>query len=255
MLAIGLAVAGLIAGRRSVATGAWAIGLAGATILSFGTHAPGYELLYRGVPGLDGLRAPARAAVLVLFFAAALAAQGYAWLDARAGARRRPLWVVAAIAVLMLEYSVLPLALAPYPAAPPPLYAWLAQQPRTLIVELPLPEAHALPGDEPRYGYLSTFHWLPTVNGYSGYYPASYLRNLEGLRHFPDAESIARLRRLGVGLVIVHGQLAADVPAGPLVPDRPLPRRPRRCDGVRAAMRKMALGLRQSSPRSFWSFR
>jgi hypothetical protein len=51
---------------------------------------------------------------------------------------------------------------------------------------------------------MSTFHWYPTVNGYSGNYPPSYLARLERLRRFPDATSLVQLRRDGVRYVIVH---------------------------------------------------
>ena len=74
---------------------------------------------------------------------------------------------------------------------------------------MPVPEA--LPGDEARYAYLSTFHWMPLVNGYSGYYPPSYLTRIDRLRAFPGAGSTDVLRRAGVRYVIVH---ASAYPAG-----------------------------------------
>jgi len=77
----------------------------------------------------------------------------------------------------------------PYPNVPPPLYAWLAQQPRGVVAEFPMPVPEALPGDEARYAYMSTFHWMPGVNGYSGYYPPSYLTRIDRLREFPIARS------------------------------------------------------------------
>ena len=55
--------------------------------------------------------------------------------------------------------------------ATPPVYRMLAQQPRGVVAEFPVPRADALPGDEPEYAYMSTFHWFPLVNGYSGIYP------------------------------------------------------------------------------------
>jgi hypothetical protein len=42
------------------------------------------------------------------------------------------------------------------------------------------------------------------LNGYSGFYPRSYLRRLVRLAHFPDEESVASLRRENVRYVIVH---------------------------------------------------
>jgi hypothetical protein len=51
---------------------------------------------------------------------------------------------------------------------------------------------------------MSTFHWKPLLNGYSGYYPRSYLRRLDALERFPDARAIGRLRNEGVAYVVVH---------------------------------------------------
>jgi hypothetical protein len=51
---------------------------------------------------------------------------------------------------------------------------------------------------------MSTFHWFPLVNGYSGVYPPSYVNRLERLRDFPGDTSIWQMRADGVKYVIVH---------------------------------------------------
>jgi hypothetical protein len=51
---------------------------------------------------------------------------------------------------------------------------------------------------------MSTFHWQPIVNGYSGFFPASYLDRLSQVRGFPDQRSINQLREDGVRYVVVH---------------------------------------------------
>ena len=51
-----------------------------------------------------------------------------------------------------------------------------------------------LPGPDPVYAYMSTFHWQPLLNGYSGYYPRPHLQRLDVLTRFPDPRAIARLR-------------------------------------------------------------
>ncbi len=51
---------------------------------------------------------------------------------------------------------------------------------------------------------MSTFHWKPLVNGYSGFYPSSYIRRLTDVQGFPDKRSIGTLKRAGVTYVIVH---------------------------------------------------
>jgi hypothetical protein len=63
----------------------------------------------------------------------------------------------------------------------------------------------SVPGYESRYSYMSTFHWMPLLNGYSGYFPHAYLRRLERLReHFPDDNTMAELRKAGVRYIIIH---------------------------------------------------
>ena len=47
------------------------------------------------------------------------------------------------------------------------------------------------------YMYRSTLHWRPMLNGYSGFYPDSYMKLLVRMRPFPDSSSIRYLQRLG----------------------------------------------------------
>ncbi len=158
----------------------------------------------------------------MIAFLAILAAQGYATLhDAVPPAARRALAVVISC-VLLLEYSVSPLQLVAYENTAPPVYEFLARLPSGVVTEFPVPLKNAVPGPDARYTYMSTFHWQKLVNGYSGFYPPSYLRRLDGLQSFPDASSLEILRRTGVSYVIVHlssykseKQLVIDLQAHP----------------------------------------
>jgi hypothetical protein len=207
-----LAIAGLLLQPPSKEAIAYLAGLVGAFEMSLGLYGFIYPFLYRHVPIFDGLRAPARFGVFVLFCLAVLAAYGHAAIEKslpRRPDRRVPnigahLLAGGICAVLMLEYWVAPLPLIRFPNTPPPLYAWLAQQPRGVVAEMPLAPAHLLPGYDPRYAYLSTFHWMPSINGYSGYFPPSYLERINRLQKFPDDPSTALLQRAGVRYVIVH---------------------------------------------------
>ena len=76
--------------------------------------------------------------------------------------------------------------------------------PRGVVLELPVPRPNTLPGDEARYAYMSTFNWFPLVNGYSGFYPPSYLVRLDRLRGFPGETSLRQIRADGVKYLIVH---------------------------------------------------
>ena len=101
---------------------------------------------------------------------------------------------------LLVEYHVT-FPLTRYPNTVPPIYRILAHQPRGIVAEFPAPRADALPGHDAEYAYMSTFHWLPLVNGYSGVYPQSYLARLDRLLAFPDARALAQLRRDNVAYV------------------------------------------------------
>lgn len=204
ILPVLLAVVGLLLRRPSDEAIAYLLALAVAFEMSLGLYGYSYGFLYEHVPIFDSLRAPARLGVFVLFFLALLAAYGQAAIEAalpRSGTRALG---VILCGLLMLEYWVAPLRLVPYPNAAPPLYAWLARQPRGVVAEFPMPVPETLPGDDARYAYMSTFHWMPTVNGYSGYYPPSYLTRIAELREFPNVRSTEVLRRDGVRYVIVH---------------------------------------------------
>jgi len=53
---------------------------------------------------------------------------------------------------------------------------------------------------------VSTRTFNPMLNGYSGFKPASYYKNVEELAGFPDERSIAHLQRVGVSVVLVDGR-------------------------------------------------
>jgi hypothetical protein len=55
------------------------------------------------------------------------------------------------------------------------------------------------------------------MNGYSGYYPPSYLDNVLRLQRFPDGLSTRTLQRAGVRYVIVHTDGYDFIKRGPLL--------------------------------------
>ena len=174
-----------------------------------------YRLLFDYVPGFDGVRVPARFAMIVAFALSALAGYGAAWLSqARLG---RAILIVAAV-VAVLEATRLPFivngafALRDFntpearlfrPGRAPAVYRELAQQPSdAVLVELPL----GPPDFDLRAMFYSTVHWRRIVNGYSGFYPPQYGRLMTALfeipRH-PDL-SIETLRSTGATHLILH---------------------------------------------------
>ena len=147
-----------------------------------------YSLLYAYVPGFDGLRVPARFAMLVALFLSVLAGLGA--LEILRRERRRGALVVAGVAVLfLLEANPAPIPLnevwgdRTYKKLPPrvfvggeapPIYHALATLPRgSVIVHLPFGSAPW----ELRYMFYSLVHGQRLVNGASGGSPRSYERN------------------------------------------------------------------------------
>jgi hypothetical protein len=178
------------------------------------TLAP-YRLLYEHAPGYDGLRAPARFAMLVALFLSILAGLGSAALRRR---RHGGLLIAAACILFVLEANPAPIVLngvwgdtayrklprrVALGAGAPPIYADLARLPRgSVLVHLPF-------GSGPwelRYMFHSLAHRHPLVNGMSGAFPASYVRNRAELRD-PVREPDRAWRALlasGATHVVVH---------------------------------------------------
>ncbi|HEX6738971.1 MAG TPA: hypothetical protein VF310_11900, partial [Vicinamibacteria bacterium] len=182
----------------------------GGLLLSLGTRlvvaghdlAPGpYALLYHYAPGFRSVRYPERFALVLVLGLAPLVALGLARLRSRAlGA--------AACALLFLEHFSAPLPLEPLPgpAHAPSVYRWLAGRAEVHVVaEVPssrnwMERSDGLPM------YFSTLHWKKTPQGFTGYFPPASNFIRWRLFHFPDAESVAFLRRLGVDTVVVRAQ-------------------------------------------------
>jgi hypothetical protein len=174
-----------------------------------------YRLLLEYVPGFDGVRVPARFAMIVALALAALAGYGAAWVS-RARLGRAILFVAAVIAVL--EGTRLPFivngayALRDFntpearlfrPARAPAVYREFAAQPSdAVLIELPL----GPPDFDLRAMFYSIVHWRPLVNGYSGFYPPHYGRLITALSEIPRHAdvSIEALRSTGATHLILH---------------------------------------------------
>lgn len=180
-------------------------GLLLALDFSLGANGLVYPWLLEPGSPFRGLRAPARFAILVNLALALLAAWGVTRLGSnlRAEAARR--WVPALCgALLVMEYWSAPLPLRHMSERPLLVYEWLARQPPSVVLELPMWLSGADPQHDAEYEYYSTFHWQRLVNGYSGYYPRRYLDLLEHMRGFPSGASLEALHEIGVDFVVVH---------------------------------------------------
>ncbi|HWI20828.1 MAG TPA: hypothetical protein VNT81_23900, partial [Vicinamibacterales bacterium] len=203
-IAVLLAVIGVIRFDRQRATLA-VVGLCG-LIISLGLNSPLYEALRAIVVPYRGLRAPARAAILVYLALAALAAFGWARLMRGRSPRAVAMATVAVAVGVIAEYRAPIDAWLEIPRPQPAVYRWLAQQPRSVVAEVPFAQADALHTiSDGLYMFHSTAHWQPIVNGYSGFFPPTFMELAEHTRDFPDDRSIAYLKKRGVDLIVVHG--------------------------------------------------
>jgi hypothetical protein len=149
-----------------------------------------YLWLYEHVPGFDGLRVPARMAMVAYLFLGVLAGYGLAALDRL---RHAPMIMAAVGAVFLLEATGAPIAvghttgddgvatppMAVQPAgSAPAVYTYLATlPPTTVIAELPF----GFTSWELRYVYYSAVHRQRLLNGYSGGFPDVYHRYVGAL--------------------------------------------------------------------------
>ncbi len=165
-----------------------------------------YAELMRVVPGMKGMRVPARFYAFVSFALACAAARGFAELRARlaAPAARRAFGALVA-AVLLVELAPRPLPWIPIEPESrfPPVYRWLAGRgDLAAYVELPF---GAAPYTEAAVIYHDTLVWRPLVNGYSGYLPPPYVAlRVAGCFPLPEGRALDLLRGWGVSHVLLH---------------------------------------------------
>lgn len=206
MLAIVLAVIGVMKiDRHRIAL--LIVGITG-FIISLGLHSPFYDVLRVIAFPYRGLRAPARASILVFLVIAALAA--FAWARLTRGKPRRAVYAatLAMSLALLVEYRTRMETWLTLPVQPAEVYQWLAGQPASVIVEVPFARADALHSiADGLYMFNSTWHWHPIVNGYSGFFPRTFYDLVEHTVDFPDERSIAYLKSRGVDLIVIHAGL------------------------------------------------
>ena len=177
-------------------------------MLSLGLNTPFYQLLRAVVLPYRGLRAPARASILVFMALAALGA--YGWTRLMRG-RSKSWTTVATIvmaAALLIEFRTTMDRWLTVPSEPADVYRWLAAQPRSVVAEVPFARADELHLiHDGLYMFNSTWHWQPIVNGYSGFFPKSFIELAKETELFPDDQSIAYLKTREVDFIVIHGSL------------------------------------------------
>lgn len=183
-----------------------------AAVLSSGPviagHPAPFAFFADHVPGFNGVRVPARLAVVAMLAAAVLAGVGWAALTGRLSARNRQLLTGLTCLVVLVEIGgPIPWATLPVDDRTLAVYRALDRLGPGTVIELPMPN----PGsgeypyvEAPRQLY-ATLDFHPRVNGYSGYSPPGYDADTRLFVYFPAPDTITRLGRLGVRWVVVHG--------------------------------------------------
>lgn len=192
----------------------WERGIALGGLLCFGlAHSILYMPLSRVVPGLDGMRVPARFAVFVSFAVAVFAALGTDRLLERLRGKGLRIAAAAVLAILLvIELEPRRVRWVPLlrPEEFPPVYHWLARQDDVrALLELPVRPNWK----ETEVMYYSTLHWKPLANGYSGHLPPSHKEITRRMRWVPDREGLEFLRGLGVSHLVIHPREMQQEPA------------------------------------------
>lgn len=175
-----------------------------------------YAWLRAVVPGLDGLRVPARMATVVSLGLSVLAAFGFAALCRRAdrASTRGVLATAMLIALVEGHGGLQPIAAFPTRdmAREAAAYTWLASQPPGPMIELPVGDAALAT----RHLYRTLHHGNRIVNGYSGY--GSILQDFIGGPPFTEVaridDALAMARTIGIRWVLIHPSLYDHPSAG-----------------------------------------
>jgi hypothetical protein len=202
LLPIGMALAGVAAGgaRRR-----WVYVIVGviAFDLSLGVNGVIFPWLRQFLVPYRGLRAPARAGVLVVMAMAVLA--GWAMSAMLPMLRRRAArWaaVAACVAALVVEFRTG----TDLWDAPPPLHSpQFGIDHGAVLLEMPVPHPSRIHETRDSYFMMRRIGaWPRLLNGSTGYLPESYRLMLERLVDFPDDRSVAEIRRLGTTHLTIH---------------------------------------------------
>ena len=215
-----LAVVALVSRPRSRVVWLYVAVAVAALVLSLGPQptawehplgVPGpYGWLLRIVPGLDGLRVPARLGIIAQLALAVVAAVGFACIAERLSPRARALTLAAIVGAVFIEGYTGPIDTPAFGAEgldhERDAYSYLRALPAGPVMELP--DDIDDPAPDFMYQYMTLVHRHPIVNGHSGYITPLLLWLSGGhspLRE-PDQQrdAIDLFRGLGVRYLVVH---------------------------------------------------
>lgn len=178
----------------------YAAGLFVAVDGSFGLNGLVYPYLYRWLAPFRGLRSPARFGAIVGLTLAIFSGFGAHRLLRRCRSTGLAQLVFALLVAGVLIDAWPAVNVIPAWREPPRIYEAIRGKPGVVLAEFPI---RADAGFNAAYMYFSLWHWLPMVNGYSGFIPESYT-SIPDLQDFPLGRSVAALRNRGVTHVTVN---------------------------------------------------
>ena len=171
-----------------------------------------YDWLLGIVPGLDGLRVPSRAGILVFLALTVLAALGVRSLVGHLSRSAKAACCLVLAGVLVAEgYHRIPVAAVEKPPDAQAAYSLLRDGPSGAVLELPFGTGWAsVPVHTLQFMYGALEHGHPIVNGYSGYMPllVQMLSRSSVLDdYFGYGDLLIGLRAIGVRYIVVHEAL------------------------------------------------
>jgi hypothetical protein len=183
----------------------WERGLALSGLLCFALTFSGvYVPLMRVVPGMNGMRVPARFYAFVSLTLVVFAGFGIGLLRGNLSSPRARAMLVALLgAGLLVELAPQPLHWQSLDREEefPAVYRWIAREPSVrALIELPIHSDTR----ENEYIYYSTLHWKPLANGYSGYLPPEHERLAGTIRFVPQQDGLDLLREMGISHLVIH---------------------------------------------------
>lgn len=203
MIASVLGLAGLLLSRWRVRVVYVAVGLA-ALLLALGTTTPVFEMLREWLLPFRSIRAPARAADIVMLSIAVFGAVALARLFHSVGATSITIVSLVLGCGLVTEYRMIPHLWEVEPGDP----RWLRSlgiDRNSVLLEFPLSTPDRLDVNlDAHYMFDRVLLWPRLINGYSGNYPRGYLRLLEDLRTFPDDVSLTAAIAAGAEHLVLH---------------------------------------------------
>jgi hypothetical protein len=193
--------------RKEGSPDVWGRGLALSGLLCFALSLTRVYLpLMEIVPGLSGMRVPARFYAFTSLTIVYFAAVGMEALLHRIPIPRGRAAATAALA------AILAVELAPRELAwkrllreeeMPEVYRWLRDQRDVkAILEIPI----AADSRETDYLYAATVHWKPIANGYGGYMPRSHQILTERIGYLPNPTVFDLLREWWITHIVVHAR-------------------------------------------------